>query len=170
MDLKNYLCSYITINTLHGFSCLCQCYAVLAAPAKSLQSCPTLCDPIESSPPGSTVHRDSPGKNTGVGCHALLQGIFPTQGSNPGLPHCSQILNHLRHRERQRKWAPKNWCFWVVVLQKTLESPFCRKEIKPVSLKGNQPWIHWKDWCWCWSSTTLTTWWEEPTHWKRPWC
>ena len=38
---------------------------------------------------------DSPGKNTGVACHALLQGIFPTQGSNPGLPHCRQILYHL---------------------------------------------------------------------------
>ena len=37
------------------------------------------------SPPGSSVHGDSPDKNTGVGCHALLQGIFPTQGSNPGL-------------------------------------------------------------------------------------
>ena len=35
---------------------------------------------------------DSPGKNTGVGCHFLLQGIFPTQGSNPGLPHCRQTL------------------------------------------------------------------------------
>ena len=36
--------------------------------------------------------RDSPSKNTGVGCHFLLQGIFPTQGSNPDLPHCGQIL------------------------------------------------------------------------------
>ena len=44
------------------------------------QSCPTLCDPMGCSPPGSSVHRDSPGKNTAVGCHALLQGIFPTQG------------------------------------------------------------------------------------------
>ena len=35
---------------------------------------------------------DSPGKNTGVGCHFLLQGIFPTQGSKPGLPHCRQVL------------------------------------------------------------------------------
>ena len=41
---------------------------------------------------------DSPGKNTGVGCHALLQGIFPTQGSNPGLPHCRQILYQLSHQ------------------------------------------------------------------------
>ena len=40
----------------------------------------------------SSVHGDSPGKNTGVGCHALLQGIFSTQGSNPGLLHCRRIL------------------------------------------------------------------------------
>ena len=102
-------------------------YECLAA-AKCLQSCPTLCDPIDSSPLGSPVpgilqarilewvaisevkslsrvrlfvtpwtaaHRllcpwDFPGKDTGVGCHFLLQGIFPTQGSNSGLPHCRQ--------------------------------------------------------------------------------
>ena len=52
----------------------------------------TLCDPMDCSPPGSSVHGDSPGKNTGVGCHALLQGIFQTQGSNPGFPHGRQIL------------------------------------------------------------------------------
>ena len=45
--------------------------------------------------PGSPVHGDSPGKNTIVGYHALLQGIFPTQGSNTGFQHCSQILYHL---------------------------------------------------------------------------
>ena len=44
-----------------------------AAAAKSLQSCPTLCDPRDSSPPGSPNPSDSPGKNTGVGCHFLLQ-------------------------------------------------------------------------------------------------
>ena len=41
-----------------------------------------LFDPMDCSPPGSSVHRDSPGKNTEVSCHALLQGIFPTQGLN----------------------------------------------------------------------------------------
>ena len=50
--------------------------------AKSLQSCPTLCYPMDCSPPGSSVHGDSPGKNTGVGCHTLLQRIFWTQESN----------------------------------------------------------------------------------------
>ena len=45
------------------------------------QSCLTLCHPEDCSPPGSSVHGDSPGKNTGVGCLARLKGIFPTQGS-----------------------------------------------------------------------------------------
>ena len=49
------------------------------------QSCPALSDPMDCGPPDSSVHGDSPGKNTGVGCHALLQGIFPTQGSNSRL-------------------------------------------------------------------------------------
>ena len=66
------------------------------------QSCPTLCDPMDCSPPGSSVHGDSPGKNTGVGCHALLQGIIPTQGSNPGLPHCLWILYQLSHQRNPR--------------------------------------------------------------------
>ena len=42
---------------------------------------------MDCSPPGFPVHGDSPGQNTGVGCHSLLQGIFPTQGLNPGLLH-----------------------------------------------------------------------------------
>ena len=57
-----------------------------------------LCDLLDCSLPGSSVHGDSPGKNTAVGCHTLLQGIFPTQGSNPGFPHCRQILYHLSHQ------------------------------------------------------------------------
>ena len=55
-------------------------------------SCLTICNLMDCSPLGSSVHGDSPGKNTGVGCHALLQTIFPTEGSNPHLLHCRQIL------------------------------------------------------------------------------
>ena len=55
-------------------------------------------DPMDCSQPASSVHGDSPGKNTGVGCCALLQEIFPTQESNPGLPHCRQTLYHLSHQ------------------------------------------------------------------------
>ena len=66
------------------------------------QSCLTLCDPMDCSLPGSSVHGDSPGKNTEVGFHALLQGIFPNQGSNPGLLHCGQILYHLSHQGKPK--------------------------------------------------------------------
>ena len=55
------------------------------------QSCPTLCNPMD-------CPWNFPGKNNGVGCHSLLQGIFPTQGSNPGLLHCRQILYHLSYQ------------------------------------------------------------------------
>ena len=60
--------------------------------SQSLQSCLTLCDPVDCSPPGSSVHGDFPDKNPGVGYHALLQRIFPTQGLSPGLPHWGCIL------------------------------------------------------------------------------
>ena len=62
---------------------------------KVVQSCLTLRDPLDCSPSGFSVHGDSLGKNTGVGSHALLQGIFPTQGSNPGLPHCRQVTREV---------------------------------------------------------------------------
>ena len=77
--------------------------------AKSLLLGLTLCDPMDCSPRGSFVHGDSPGKNTGVGCHALLQGIFPTQGLNAGLLHCRQILHCLSHTWR-RDTAYKPCC------------------------------------------------------------
>ena len=53
-----------------------------------------------------TCPSDSPGKNTGVGCHFLLQRIFPTQGSNLGLPHCRQMLYHLSHQESPKDSRP----------------------------------------------------------------
>jgi len=154
---------------------------------------------MDCRPPGPSIHRDSSGKNTGVGCHALLQGIFPIEGSNPGLLYCRWILCGMSHQESPRilewvaypfsmrstrprspalqvdsllaqlsgkppsylinliyyfscghvwmweleceeGWAPKNWCFWTVVLKKTLESPLDCKEIQPVHSEGDQPW------------------------------
>jgi len=66
------------------------------------QSCLTLWDPMDCSPSGSFVRGDSPAKNTGVGCDALLQGIFPIQGSNPNLLYCRQILYQLSHHGSSR--------------------------------------------------------------------
>ena len=63
------------------------------------QSCLTLIDPMDCSPPGSSVPGILPGNSTGVGCHFFLQGIFPTQGSNTGGPHCRQISHRLSHEE-----------------------------------------------------------------------
>ena len=60
-------------------------------------SCPMLWDPME--PARLLCPWNSPGRNTGVGCHALLQGIFLTQGLNPGLLHCRQILYQLSYQE-----------------------------------------------------------------------
>ena len=64
------------------------------------QSCPTLFNPRGCSLPGSSVHGDSLGKNTGEGRHALLPEIFPTQGRNPGLLHCRRTLYLLSHQGR----------------------------------------------------------------------
>ena len=69
------MCVYVYIH-----ACVCVCLVT--------QSCLTLCDPMDCRLPGSSVLGDSSGKITGVGCHALLHGTFPTQGLNPSLLHC----------------------------------------------------------------------------------
>ena len=71
--------------------CVCVCVC------QSLIRVLLFCNPMDCSPPGSSVRGDSPGKNTGVGYHALLQGIFPTQGLNPDLLRCRQSLYRLSH-------------------------------------------------------------------------
>ena len=86
--------SQANLEKMNNFDDLCLCLVA--------QSCSTICDPMDCSPFGSSVHGDSPSKHTRVGCHALLQSIFPTQGSNPGFPHCRQILYQLSH-----KWSPR---------------------------------------------------------------
>ena len=85
---------------------------------KVTHSCLTLCNPMDWSLPGSSVLGDSPGKNSGVDCHALLQGIFPTQGSNPDLPHCRWILYHLSHQG-------------IPTILEWVNYPFSRRSSKP---------------------------------------
>ena len=166
--------------------------------AKSLQSCPTLCDLIDGSPPGSAV----PGilqartlewvaiafsivwkwkvKVKSLSRVRLIATPWtaayqapPSMGFSrqeywSGLPLPSPMTNldsilkskdvvdkdpssqsygfskshewiwKLDHKE---SWAPKNWCFWTVVLEKTLESPLDCKEIQPVHSKGDQCWV-----------------------------
>ena len=66
---------------------------------KVIQLCLTLSDPTDCSPPGSSVHGILQARITGVGCHFLLQGIFPPRGSKLGLLQSRQILYHLNHQQ-----------------------------------------------------------------------
>ena len=78
--------------------------------ANLLQLCLTLCDPMDCSPSGSPVHEISPGKNTGVGGHALLQGISLTQGLNLHLLwplHCWQILYKIENQQEPNVTAKR---------------------------------------------------------------
>ena len=68
------------------------------------QSCPALCDPVDCSPPGSSVHGILQARTLEWGSLSLLQRIFPTQGLNPGLPHCRWILYHLSHLGLTSVW------------------------------------------------------------------
>ena len=76
--------------------CVCVCVCVCVCISCSVMSGQTLCDPMDCTCQPSLSMEFS--KNTGVGCHSLLQGIFPTQGLNPGLLHCRQILYHPSHQ------------------------------------------------------------------------
>ena len=101
--------------------CLCVCLVI--------HSCLTLYNPMDYSLPGTSVRGDSPGKNTKMGCHVLLQGIFPTQGLNPGLPHCRQIPYCLSHQG-----SPK-----VILLLLLLLSRFSRVRLCATPQTRRQP-------------------------------
>ena len=88
-----------------------------------------------------------------------------TPSQSYGFPSSHVWIWDLDHKE---SWMPKNWCFWTVVLEKTLESPLAYK-IKPGNPKGNQSWIFILMTGWSWVFSTLATWCEKLTHWKRPW-
>ena len=91
-DLRGNAFSFLSLSMMLAVALSCAVLCVVA------QLCPTLCDPTDCSLPGFSVNGDSPGKNIGVGGHALLQGTFPTQGLNPGLLCCRRILYHLSHQ------------------------------------------------------------------------
>ena len=80
------------------------------------QLCPTHCDPVGWSPTRFLCPWDSPGKNAGVGCHSLLQGVFLTPGWNLGLAHCRQTLSQLSRRGGVLNWR-------VTALHAVLLSP-----------------------------------------------
>ena len=102
----------------------------------SLQLFPTLCDSLYS--PWNSL-----GQNTGVGSLSFLQGIFPTQGSNPGLPHCRRILYQLSH-----KGSPR--ILWVFLTHRNIPdpgikpgSPALQADSLPAELLRLPWWLSW---------------------------
>ena len=77
--------------------CTLEAVQSIVVSSEVAQSCPTLCDPMDCSLTKLLCPWDFPGNSAGVDCHFLLQGILLTQGSNPGLPHCTQTLYCLSH-------------------------------------------------------------------------
>ena len=107
---------------------------------------------------------DYPGKNIGVGCHSLLQGIFLTQGSN------LHLLGLLHWQEGSLPLAPAVSSIWKRKWSKLFPSYHLGLQGDPTSPSWRRSvlGVHWKDWCWSWNSNTLATSCEELTHWKRP--
>ena len=70
----------------------------------------------------------------------------------------------------KESWALKSWCFWTVVLEKTLENPLDWRRSNQSILKEIVLGVRCKDWCWSWNSNILATWYKELTYLKRPWC
>ena len=105
---------------------------------------------MDCSLPGTSVHGDSPGKNTGVGCRALLQWIFPTQGSNPGLLRCMLILYHLDHQGSPLQPVQFSWVQslsrvrllatpWIAARQASLSITISRSSLKLMSIESVMP-------------------------------
>ena len=90
----------------------------------SYSICAVLSRIVVSNSLGSSVHGDSPGQNTGVGGHFLLQGIFPSQGLNSGLPHCRQILYRLTHRGRYLLYSSSTQFVYLIQSANDPQDPY----------------------------------------------
>ena len=111
LDLKIYSSHKIWKTSSHYFfKVFCDPCPFLLAILSHL--CLTLCEPMDCNLQDTSVHGDSPGENTGAGCHSLLQGIFPTQGSNPSLLrllHYRRVLFHWATREASPSLGVSNY-------------------------------------------------------------
>ena len=126
------------------------------------QSSLTLWDPMDCSPPGLSVHGDSPSKNTGVGCHTLLQGIFPTQGEPrsprlqvdsllaepPGKPKNTGVgsLSRLQGIFLTQEWNQGLLhCRWVLYHLSYLGSPLSEDTFIKTTFSGLKEWEYWQN-------------------------
>ena len=137
--LTYFLPPLIFVKSLDFRTSLTRCCAVLSRVR--------VYKPVGYIPPASSLHGDSLGKNAGVDCHSLLKGIFPTQGSNPGLPHWERILYCLSHQGSPRilEWVaipfsrgsswPRNWT-GVSCTAGGFFTSWATREARPYSLPG----------------------------------
>ena len=109
--LSVYMCRYVCVSNYTTIVPLCVSHSLV----------PDFLGPHGLQPASLLCPWNSPGKNAGVGSCALLQGIFPTQGSNPGLPYCRQILYRLSH---QRSKRPAKRCHQLLSLD--IRERFCQ--------------------------------------------
>ena len=103
--------------------------------------------PNSLQPDGLYSSWNSPGQNTGVDSLSLLQGIFPTQGSNPGLPHCRSILDQLSHREAHGKWVwqvKKSAVTVALISRSYLSYPLDMSIFTPSSPEWSVGFIFWR--------------------------
>ena len=116
------------------------------------QLCPTLCDPMDSSQPGSSIHGIFQARVFEWGAiafsdnqprHHIKKQRYYFADKGPSSQSYGLSSSHIWTWEFDYKesWAPKNWCFWTVVLEKTLQSSLDCKELKLVNPKGNKPWL-----------------------------
>ena len=152
--------------------------AAAAAAAKSLQSCPTLCNPIDSSSPGSPCPWDSPGKNTGVGCHFLLQWVKVKSESEVS-QSCLTLSDpmdcsppgssaHGIFQTRVLEWGAI--AFYSILKSRDITLPtkvhLVRAMVFPVVMYGCESWIMKKAECqgidafelWCWKRLLRVPW------------
>ena len=130
-------------NTRVGCHFFLQCK--VKSESEVIQSRPTLSDPMDCSLPGSSVHGIFQARV--LSNDQLRQYInkqrhfFANKGASSKNYGFSKSHAWMWEMDYKESWAPKNWCFWTAVLQKTFESPLDCKETQPVNPKGNQSWI-----------------------------
>ena len=179
-------------NTGVGFHVLVQCMKVKSE-SEVTQSCLTLSDPMDCSLPGSSIHGIFQARVLEWVGIAFSEKTLTTwkESDDQSRQHAKKQRRYFANKDLsgqgydfsnshiwmweldyKESWVLKNWCFWTVVLEKTqrlLRVPWTARRSNQSILKEISP-EKWKGWCWSWNSSTLTTWWEEPTLWKRPWC
>ena len=132
-------------NRMRVCVCVCVCihyiymyiyiYNYIYVGSEMAQLCLTLCDPMFCSLPGSSILWIFLARVTGEDCHFLLQGIFPTQGLNPHLPHCRQMLYRLSHQGSLSIYV----CMYICIVSVQFSHSVMSDSLQPRGLQHARP-------------------------------